>query len=159
MVLHAFGLLVLAAVVTAFATCDWRLKTVACACSILWVTTAFVVPHLPKQSWVDPAYTVVLLVLLTSIQARGAVERARGEPLAMWLLVPLSIEAMIALSYVAELWIISARQQLVFIEVGFAIELICIIVVGGRRLELGRRLREGIGGIAGLGTGTVRDGA
>ena len=143
MAMFAFGTLASCALILAFLTKDWRLKTVATACFALWTTTAlFVEPQLKSPSWVDPLYTIILFLIVWFIQSRGEVERRRGEPLAMWLLVPMGVEAVIAVSYVAEMLFLAPLAQLLLIQVGFAIELVCIIVVAGRRLRLWQKLRD-----------------
>lgn len=143
MITLAFGVLSIGAALMAFATRDWRLKTFASACLALWLTTLLVVsPRLTSLWWLDPLYTSSLLLLLVGIQGRGAVERARGEPLAAWLLIPMGIEAVAALSYLATPQLLSPIGQLQLIQVGFAAELLCIIIVSGRRLQFSPRLRE-----------------
>ena len=144
-----FGTMVLIALFFAFATRDWRLKTVATACSLVWISAVVVIaPRATSIWWLDPAYTVALLLLMIAIQARGEVERARGEPLALWLLIPMGVETVIAASYLVPSAVLPALAQLQIIQVGFAVELLTIIVVGGRRLEIVRRLRAWAASVA-----------
>lgn len=132
-----FGVLALAAVIAAFATRDWRLKTTATGFALLWTITLFiVVPQPTSPWWLDPLYTVSVLLLLLGIQARGEVERARGEPLAMWILVPLGIEVVIGLTYLATPFVLSPLAQFYIIQIGFAFQLVSIIVISGRRIGL-----------------------
>ena len=137
-----FAVLVFLAMAVAFGTRDWRLKVMVASFASVWLTTRLLAgPGLHSPWWLDPLYTLFLFLAAFFIQARGEAERARGEPLAMWLLVPMGVETVIALSYVAGPSL-SPLAQLVLIQLGFAIELVCVIVVGGRRLRLGQRARE-----------------
>lgn len=136
-----FGALSFVALSLTMATHDWRLKTVAVACLAVWLTTFVLAgPGLSSPQWLDPVYTAFVFATAFCIQARGEVERARGEPLAMWLLVPMGVEAVIAVSYLAEALFLTSKGQFVIVQLGFGIELICLIVVAGRRLELAGRV-------------------
>lgn len=142
MSIQTFGVLAFIALATALATHDWRLKFVAISCSAVWLTTVGLTMFgLTSLLWMNPVYTAFIFGVAFCIQARGEIERERGEPLAMWLLVPMGVEAVIGVSYVIKP-ILPAWGQWRLMQVGFAIELICLIVVGGKRLNLVGRIRR-----------------
>ena len=151
-----FGALCTAALALALLTRDWRLKTMATACFAVWaVSTLYVGPMAHSPAWLDPVYTAFLFLLAFGIQARGEVERQRGEPLAMWLLVFMGVEAVIAVAYVLPSSVLSPLPELLLIQTGFAAELVCLILVGGRRLGLWRKVTRALTG----GSTARRDGA
>ena len=141
MVTLSYGALCTTALALALLTRDWRLKTMAAACFAVWAVSAlYVAPMAHSPYWLDPVYTAFLFLLAFGIQARGAVERRRGEPLAMWLLVFMGVEAVIAVAYVLPSRVLPPLSELILIQIGFAAELVCLIVVAGRRLRLWQRL-------------------
>ena len=141
MVTLAFGALSSCALLLAFLTRDWRLKTMAASCFAVWMLTAlFVMPLDHSPAWLDPIYTAFLFSTAFGIQARGEAERARGEPLAMWLLVFMGVEALIAVTYLLPREVMSLLTGFYIIQIGYAAELLCLIWVGGRRLRLAERL-------------------
>ena len=128
-----FALIVIAMILSAF-TRDWRLKSVSGAFLLLWIGAQFDKAGVVLE-WLDPLYTFGIIVLIFCIQARGRVERERGEPLAMWLLVPLVCEMFISTVYPFTPYIGNITVYRI-VTVLFYVELICLIVVGMRRLDL-----------------------
>ena len=144
MLMTLFGVLAMIALALSLPTRDWRLKSVALTYFGVWsVTFLLSRSGITELPWVDSAYTAFIFLLAFSVQARGEVERKRGEPLAMWLLVPMGVETIIGLSHLFQP-LLSSLTHWRLMQAGFAIELICLIVVGGRRLDLVGRVRRGV---------------
>ena len=124
--------LILIALSLAVFTRDWRLKTVSVAFLFIWFGAQFDTEQITLE-WLDPVYTFGIVVLVFCIQSRGRIERQRGIPLAMWLLVPLGCELLIAGTYPLTPYIgyLAVYRIVAFL---FYVELFCLIFVGMRRL-------------------------
>lgn len=125
-------MLILTALTMSALTKDWRLKFVIVAYLAIWTGAQFDTPDRILQ-WLDPLYTFGIVLLVLCIQSRGQIERLRGTPLAMWLLVPLACELLIAIilplsSYFGNL---AVYRMITFL---FYVELLWLNITAARRL-------------------------
>lgn len=133
MLLHAFfGVLCVSAVVLAFTTRSWRLKTLSAAYLVVWVVSTVVDTVGVRVPWLDYFYSLVLAGLIVGIQSRGQIERELGAPLEMWIIIPFFCEAAIVMTNVLGVFF-SPVLSFLIMQLLFLIQLgtICFVALSG----------------------------
>ncbi|MEO1623281.1 MAG: hypothetical protein AAFU53_19910 [Cyanobacteria bacterium J06632_3] len=124
-----FAVLTVTGFALALQTKSWRLKTVSSALLGCWVISTVLDPITVEVWWLDPVYSLVMILLIIGIQARGRRERDAGISREYWIVGALACEFGIVLTYFTSP--ILGNVQSFFLQQGFYfLELALIVAVG-----------------------------